>query len=84
MKRKQQTPGKRHDVIEIVEAVYDLDRAPNDAAWFAQVLERLRPVLDHGMGVCCYLSDAKNPFQRVAGLGVPDGWDRAMHALMTS
>jgi DNA-binding CsgD family transcriptional regulator len=70
--------------IDAVEQAYDLRPERSEKEWLVDLMVRLRPLIDHGMGMCAFVTDAERPFEELASLDAPAGWDVAMHALLTS
>jgi DNA-binding CsgD family transcriptional regulator len=70
--------------IDVIERAYDLDPSLDEKAWVTEILKALRPQLDHGLGLCAFVSDRERPFEAIAGFDLPDGWTKAMGALMAS
>ena len=81
---KRASTARKGDAIDVVEAAYNLDPALNETQWVTGVVQALYPRFDYGLGICAFISDAERPFEAVAGFDLPEGWDRAMNALMSS
>ncbi len=51
--------GMAGDLVGLIEAVYDMDG--DDGNWVRGIVERARPLLDHGLGIGAFTYDATEP-----------------------
>jgi DNA-binding CsgD family transcriptional regulator len=73
------------DIVGVLEAAYLIETIDDDA-WLTELLNRVRPSIDRGLGVIAFFADFSRPqfASQPIEFDCPEGWQRAYEVMMSA